>query len=68
MFELNPVLLVGMAALVLDVMALVVMAMSQGTWDEKALWIVIVMLLPIVGAVLYIVGVSANHFGNWKSY
>jgi len=45
--------LIGLAVLVLDIIAIVDALKSQPTTGKKALWVILVIVLPIVGMVLY---------------
>jgi len=47
--------LLSLAILVLDIVAIVdILKSSMGT-DRKALWIILVIILPVIGMVLYFV-------------
>ncbi len=45
--------LIGLVVLVLDIIAIVDTLKSSMDTGKKALWIVLVLLLPIIGMVLY---------------
>jgi len=45
--------LIGLIILVLDVLAIVDCVKSDKSTGKKALWIVLVLVLPLVGLILY---------------
>jgi hypothetical protein len=45
--------LIGLAILVLDIVAIVDAAKSSLETGKKALWIILVLVLPVVGMILY---------------
>ena len=45
--------LIGLVILVLDIIAIVDLAKSVLPTGKKVLWIVLVLLLPVIGLVLY---------------
>ncbi len=45
--------LIGLVILVLDILAIVEIVQSALTTGKKVLWIVLVVLLPVVGLILY---------------
>ncbi len=45
--------LVGTVIFVLDIIAIVSVLLGRGTVGHKALWIVLILLLPLLGMVLY---------------
>jgi len=57
--EVNGIL--GLVVLVLDVYAILKIAQSSATTGMKVLWIVVVLLLPVLGVILwYIFGPGAR--------
>jgi len=47
--------LVPLIVLILDVVAIVDVWKSSASTDRKALWIILILLLPVIGMVLYFV-------------
>ncbi len=45
--------LIGLVVLVLDVIAILDVMKSASDTTKKALWIVLILLLPVVGLILY---------------
>ena len=45
--------LLGLVVLVLDIIAIVDLLKSSKDTGKKALWIILILILPIVGMVLY---------------
>jgi len=45
--------LIGLVILVLDIIAIVDTLKSSMTTGKKALWIIIVLVLPLIGMILY---------------
>ena len=45
--------IIGTVILVLDIVAIVSVLLGRGTVGHKVLWIVLILLLPVVGMVLY---------------
>ncbi|MFA5146816.1 MAG: PLD nuclease N-terminal domain-containing protein [Candidatus Omnitrophota bacterium] len=45
--------LIGLVVLVLDIIAIVDVAKSSVDTGKKALWIILVLVLPVIGMVLY---------------
>ena len=45
--------ILGLVILVLDIWAVVQVVQSSMTGGKKALWIVLILILPVVGLVLY---------------
>ena len=45
--------LIGLAVLVLDIIAIVDAVKSSMDTGKKALWIIVVLVLPVIGMVLY---------------
>lgn len=45
--------LIGLVVLVLDIIAIVDALKSTKPTGEKALWIILILLLPLIGMVLY---------------
>ena len=45
--------LVGLLVLVLDVIALVDVVKSAIPTNQKALWVILILVLPVIGMVLY---------------
>ena len=46
-------LLVGLAVLVLDIVAIVDVVKSSIDSGKKALWVILILFLPVIGMVLY---------------
>ena len=44
---------VGTIILVLDIVAIVSVLLGRGTIGHKVLWIVLILLLPVLGMILY---------------
>ncbi len=47
--------LIGLAVLVLDIIAIVDLVKRSMPGAKKALWIVLILILPVIGMVLYFV-------------
>lgn len=47
--------LLGLVVLVLDIIAIVDVVKSQVDTGKKALWIILVLVLPVIGMILYFV-------------
>ena len=45
--------LVGLLVLVLDVVAIVDVVKSAAPSNQKALWVILILVLPVIGMVLY---------------
>lgn len=45
--------ILGLIVLIADVYAIVVTAQSKASTNQKVLWIVLILLLPILGCVLW---------------
>ena len=45
--------LIGLVILVLDIVAIVDCVKSNADRGKKALWIILILLLPVVGMILY---------------
>ena len=45
--------IIGLVILVLDILAIVQVVKSSMTGGKKALWIVLILVLPVVGLILY---------------
>lgn len=45
--------ILGIIILVLDILAIVDCVKSSKTTGQKALWIILILILPIVGLILY---------------
>lgn len=45
--------LIGLIILVLDIIAIVEVAKSKADMGKKVLWIILILVLPIVGLILY---------------
>jgi len=45
--------LVGWLVLVLDVIAIVDVVKSAAPTNQKALWVILILVLPVIGMVLY---------------
>ena len=45
--------LIGLIILVLDILAIVDCVKSDKSGGQKALWIILILVLPIVGLILY---------------
>ena len=53
--------IIGTIIFVLDIVAIVSVLLGSGTVGHKVLWIVLILLLPIVGMVLYyLIGRNAS--------
>ena len=51
-FEYNGI--VGLIILALDVWAIVTILQGGGSTERKVLWIVVILLLPVIGLVLWL--------------
>jgi hypothetical protein len=47
--------LLGLLVLVLDVVAIVDVVKSAAPTNQKALWVILILVLPVIGMVLYFV-------------
>ena len=47
--------LIGLIILVLDILAIVDCVKSDKSGGQKALWIILILVLPIIGLILYYV-------------
>ena len=47
--------LLGIVVLVLDVIAIISLLGGRGTVGHKAFWVVLILLLPLIGMLLYYV-------------
>ncbi len=45
--------LIGLIILVLDIIAIVEVAKSKADTGKKVLWIILILILPVVGLILY---------------
>ncbi len=45
--------LVGLLVLVLDVIAILDVVKSAASTNQKALWVILILVLPVIGMVLY---------------
>ena len=45
--------LIGLAILVLDIVAIVDVVKSAAPGGKKALWVLLILLLPVLGMILY---------------
>ncbi|MFA6378429.1 MAG: PLD nuclease N-terminal domain-containing protein [Candidatus Omnitrophota bacterium] len=45
--------ILGLLILILDIVAIIDVLKSSMSTDKKALWIVLILLLPVIGMVLY---------------
>ena len=45
--------ILGLVVLVLDIVAIIDVVKSGKTGGQKALWIVLILILPIIGLILY---------------
>jgi hypothetical protein len=45
--------ILGLAVLVLDIIAILDALKTQPTAGKKALWIVVILVLPLIGMILY---------------
>lgn len=45
--------LLGLVVLILDILAIVQVVKSSKPGGQKALWIVLIILLPVIGLILY---------------
>jgi len=53
LFDYNGI--IGLIILVLDIWAIVQIAQGGGPTDKKVLWILIILLLPVIGLILWLV-------------
>ncbi len=51
-FDFNGI--VGLIVLVLDIWAIVQILQRRGPTDKKILWILVILLLPVIGLVLWL--------------
>jgi len=57
----TPYTLVGFLVLVLDILAIISVITGHGSAGHKILWVVLILLLPLIGLILYfLVGRSAS--------
>lgn len=47
--------LIGLLILVLDIVAIASVLMGRGSIGHKLLWVLLILLLPVVGMVLYFI-------------
>ena len=47
--------IVGLIILVLDIWAIVTIVQGGGSTERKVLWIVLILILPVVGLVLWLI-------------
>ena len=47
--------IVGLIILALDIWAIVTIIQGRGPTDKKILWILVILLLPIIGLILWLV-------------
>lgn len=53
--------IIGLIILILDIIAIVSVLMGRGSVVRKLLWILIILLLPLIGMILYfLIGRSAK--------
>ena len=53
--------LVGFLVFVLDILAIIAVVTGHGSTGHKILWVVLILLLPLIGLILYfLVGRSAS--------
>ncbi len=45
--------IIGLVILVLDILAIVQVVKSGMTGGKKALWIILILVLPVIGLILY---------------
>jgi len=45
--------LIGLLILVLDIIAIVSVLMGRGSVGHKLLWIILILILPVIGMILY---------------
>ena len=45
--------LIGLVILVLDIIAIVSVLMGRGSVGHKVLWILLILILPVIGMILY---------------
>jgi hypothetical protein len=45
--------LIGLLVLVLDIYTIYLIVTRAGTTEKKLLWVIIVLLLPLIGPILY---------------
>jgi len=46
--------IVGLIILALDIWAIVTIVQGRGATDKKILWIVVILLLPVIGLILWL--------------
>jgi hypothetical protein len=47
--------IVGLIILALDIWAIVTILQGRGPTDKKILWILVILLLPVIGLILWLV-------------
>jgi hypothetical protein len=47
--------IVGLLILALDIWAIVTILQGRGPTDKKILWILVILLLPVIGLILWLV-------------
>ena len=52
-FDLNGI--VGLIILALDIWAIVTIVQGGGPTDRKILWIILILVLPVIGLVLWLI-------------
>jgi succinate dehydrogenase/fumarate reductase cytochrome b subunit len=52
-FDYNGI--IGLIILVLDIWAIVQIVQGRGPTDKKILWVLIILLLPVIGLILWLV-------------
>lgn len=45
--------IIGLIIFVLDVLAIISVLMGSGSLGYKALWVILILLLPVLGIILY---------------
>lgn len=48
-----PYTLLGIVVLILDIIAIVSVVSGRSSTERKVLWVVIILLLPLIGMILY---------------
>jgi len=52
-FDYNGI--IGLIILILDIWAIVQIVQGRGPTDKKILWVLIILLLPVIGLILWLV-------------
>ena len=53
LFDYNGI--IGLIILILDIWAIVQIVQGRGPTDKKILWVLIILLLPVIGLILWLV-------------